>query len=175
MMQRERERFTVTVDSRVAHSAESSPITVIDYIIYLLWFIPRSPSYRPKGSLTICNAILRQAKGARFPNASWSPPLPDSPQPSCFTQLYGTLYRQSVFRTQHPISAYDVYFPLLNGRSGEYSRHRRFRPCELNPCLVFDALIDIPFRAYCSSLINSDFDGCFNHSLMCGALSLRHN
>jgi chloride channel 3/4/5 len=43
------------------------------------------------------------------------PSLPDSP-----TQLYGTLGRTSLFRSQRPVSAYDASFPALDGgRPGE--------------------------------------------------------
>lgn len=38
--------------------------------------------------------------------------------------------------------------------------------------LQVDVLLDIPFRAYYSPLINSDFDGRFNRSAMCSTPSL---
>ena len=55
------------------------------------------------------------------------PPLPDLRLPSRAahsvsnspTQLYGTLDRPSLFRTQRPISAYDASFPPLDARPGE--------------------------------------------------------
>jgi chloride channel 3/4/5 len=57
------------------------------------------------------------------------PPLPDLRLPSRArpfsvsvsnspTQLYGTLDRSSLFRTQRPISAYDASFPALDARGG---------------------------------------------------------
>jgi chloride channel 3/4/5 len=55
------------------------------------------------------------------------PPLPDLSLPgraahsvsNSPTQLYGTIDRSSIFRTQRPISAYDASFPLLDDRPEE--------------------------------------------------------
>lgn len=106
---------TLSPDQLAQGSTETSPI------------VRRRPSIQKTHSSygTLPNV---KPKGPGFRVRHGLPPLPDLRLPSRAqaqsvsnspTQLYGTIDRSSIFRTQRPISAYDANFPHLNGRSGE--------------------------------------------------------
>jgi chloride channel 3/4/5 len=103
-----------TPEQQAQGAVESTPI------------VPRRPTIQKAHSSSYGTLPHVKSKKPGFRVRHGLPPLPDLrlparvPSPSNSpTQLYGTLDRTSIFRSQRPISAYDASFPPLDGRPGD--------------------------------------------------------